>query len=400
MRTIRLATHSHILLLALLAVLLSACVEHRFVVDHAGDQSDHNPGDGVCAALVGYESSTFPPSPVYACTLRAAIEEANALGSYVEIRVPPHPISTYEFDPIHVTGNVTLVATGEVNLAGPLHFQGGARAILLGFNHYDSPGPDSCVEVLDAQVFIFHTTFSGCQGERGGALFVGPEGTVFVETSRFRFSEANIRGGGAIFNDGFVSVRRSTFFRNESWGGIGGAIHNAESGELFLANTALHENHGGAIVNRGVATLANVSITHNEHSFTGGLSGGLTNFEPGSVVIRNTLLANNFPGDCMGTLSSEGFNVIEDDSAGACVRTDDAHLDEVGVPTDISQRWVEVYPLAEELVGVPVPGDPGYGEGNPLTPGSLPEACETYDLLGNDRRTALRCDVGAVQVSP
>src|SRR3954463_12028701 len=48
-----------------------------FTVTSTADASDTNPGDGVCAS-----------APSIVCTLRAAIEEANALGSADTINLP------------------------------------------------------------------------------------------------------------------------------------------------------------------------------------------------------------------------------------------------------------------------------------------------------------------------
>ena len=52
-----------------------------FTVINALDLGDANPGDGIC--------DIAPPSHV--CTLRAAIQEANALPGADEIVLPPLP---------------------------------------------------------------------------------------------------------------------------------------------------------------------------------------------------------------------------------------------------------------------------------------------------------------------
>jgi hypothetical protein len=61
------------LLMAAMVILLtqrSAHADSTFTVNYAGDEGDLNPGDSVC--------DTLPHPQLVACTLRAAMEEANA----------------------------------------------------------------------------------------------------------------------------------------------------------------------------------------------------------------------------------------------------------------------------------------------------------------------------------
>jgi hypothetical protein len=82
--------------IALLGVFLSASAQAKtFIVNNNSDAADAKPGDGFCVTATGV------------CMLRAAIEEANALGGANEIMLPPN---TYRLDitsDLAITSNLT-----------------------------------------------------------------------------------------------------------------------------------------------------------------------------------------------------------------------------------------------------------------------------------------------------
>src|SRR5919106_4170334 len=75
----------------------------RFTVDSTADALDSRPGDGVCRTVAG------------ACTLRAAIQEANALAGADEIELPS---GAYELG--IAPRNQNDITTGDLDITGSL----------------------------------------------------------------------------------------------------------------------------------------------------------------------------------------------------------------------------------------------------------------------------------------
>ena len=72
------------MLLILLPGMAGICAAAEFTVNSGFDQNDLEPGNKLCVAYL----VVFPPYVLPACTLRAAIEEANALPGPDIINVP------------------------------------------------------------------------------------------------------------------------------------------------------------------------------------------------------------------------------------------------------------------------------------------------------------------------
>lgn len=109
---------------ALFAFLALACLPvgaADFFVTSIADVDDLSLGDGTCAALVGFEDGFPIPRPVYRCTLRAAVQEANALAGgdtiflsgtrYTLTRVGPEE-NTGRYNDLDVVETLTIVGAG------------------------------------------------------------------------------------------------------------------------------------------------------------------------------------------------------------------------------------------------------------------------------------------------
>ncbi len=129
----------------------------------------------------------------------------------------------------------------------------------------------------------------------GGAIY--NKGTLTALDCTFMDNAA--LDGGAIYNDDHrtASVSGCTFAGNATGGiasssGDGGAIFN--SGRLNVINSLFHENfaeNGGAIVNTNARLhIANSTISGNRASNRGG---GISISEPSSVTIINVTIAEN-----------------------------------------------------------------------------------------------------------
>ena len=84
----------------------------EYILDSSGDGSDANPGDGICDDGTG------------ACTLRAAIEDANAVGTTVIIKIPSSGKNAVIVQPATplpaITTTLTLDGAGGLEIDGSL----------------------------------------------------------------------------------------------------------------------------------------------------------------------------------------------------------------------------------------------------------------------------------------
>ena len=128
--------------------------------------------------------------------------------------------------------------------------------------------------------------------------------------------------GGAILNNGVLTVTNSAFKNNAALSG--GGIHN--SGALTISNSAFSANtatsFGGGVANFGQATIVNVTFSANG---AGSGGGGVYNESGANLDYKNTIVANSASGgDCVnnGTITANSHNLVEDSSCSAGLTAD------------------------------------------------------------------------------
>ena len=89
------------LLLGLVTIGSKLQAQATFTVNTTTDAKDANPGDGVCATAAGQ------------CSLRAAIEEADALGGADTVSVPAGTYTLTTEVPLIIFGDLTLTGAGQ-----------------------------------------------------------------------------------------------------------------------------------------------------------------------------------------------------------------------------------------------------------------------------------------------
>jgi len=135
-------------------------------------------------------------------------------------------------------------------------------------------------------------------------------------------------GGGAIFNNGTLTLTQCTLSGNSADNGFegGGAIFN--NGTLTLTQCSLSGNHadgslkgGGAIRNNGTLTLTQCSLSGNHADFTSVSGGGGAILNFGALTLTNSIVAQNTATFASGpdisiqsggTLTRNGVNFIGD----------------------------------------------------------------------------------------
>ncbi|MBZ2165467.1 beta strand repeat-containing protein [Methanobacterium spitsbergense] len=141
----------------------------------------------------------------------------------------------------------------------------------------------------DGTLTVTGSTFTGNKATNYGGAIYNHDGTLTVTGSTFINNNAVV--GGAIFkNDGTLTVTGSTFTGNNA--GSGGAIYNNKDTltvtcSTFTGNTA--NSDGGAIYNGGTLTVNNSNFTSNTAQYHGG---AIANYE-GTVINNSTFTSNN-----------------------------------------------------------------------------------------------------------
>src|SRR5437016_5440311 len=312
-------------LIAWAALSLAAAAGHAatFVVNTTADTADAVPGDGICA-----DSGN-------ACSLRAAVQEANALAGpdTIQLGAATYVLSGAAGDDLALSGDLDI--TGDLTLTGA----GTASTII------DGGGFDRVLDIdpsgVGVSVTIANLTVRGgnAAGEAGGGI--RNRGTLSLNNVTLAANSSGINGGG-LLNLGTLTLTNTTVSGNTA-GTDGGGIYNSGGSTLIITASTVSGNsansagrNGGGIFNASAATLTNVTVSGNSANSGGGgvfnsggtatllnvtlgensapIGGGISN-PAGTVTLTNTLVANGTGGNCSGAISSGGNNL---DSGGSC----------------------------------------------------------------------------------
>jgi CSLREA domain-containing protein len=281
---------------ALAALRLSAPSTAAFVVDSAADTVDASVGDGFCSTAAG------------ACTLRAAVQEANAEG-VATVDVPPGtftlslsgPEGTTSADDavgdLDVTGTITIRGAGSssttVNAAGLgdrlFETFAGAEFSLAGITLSDGHSSDGgALKVSDGSAALSDVLVTGSHSTGpGGGVSVSAPGLLEVSGVTIRDNTATGLGGG-LSADGTVTGSGLTLGpNNTAAAGGGGSLRGAFdlSGPVVIRkNMALEvgnnpgDGGGGLVVDvqsaAGPHQLTGALVEDNEAADGGGIVSG------------------------------------------------------------------------------------------------------------------------------
>jgi CSLREA domain-containing protein len=263
-----------------------------FTVGSSQDAVDARPGDGSCATLAG------------ACTLRAAIQEANARPGADVIDVPA---GTYALaiPPL----NQNDIATGDLDITDSVTISGAGAGITIVDGGVPVPGSppdvhglDRLFEVVDGATVDFSgLTFSdGYAAEYGGAIANNSSATITVTTSVLTRNVAE-KAGGAIDNHlgGAVVVRNSRLSDNFAYEN-GSALNNNRDGTLTVTDSIVSSN---SAVDVGVDELL---------LGAGAISNNAELDAIGRIVVRDSVLSDNRAGGgrAGATISNDGAGSV------------------------------------------------------------------------------------------
>ena len=393
----------------------AAAAAGDFVVNSTADMVDAIPGDGSCETDITGD-----------CTLRAAVQEANALEGADTISIP---VGTYTLT-IERAGE-NSAASGDLDINDQLTITGaGMGATVIDANELDrafhvsaslnlsdltikngfaSPGGAVLVNLYASITRVGfednRTTSFDQSNETGGAIFVSVEGSADIMQSQFArnfayfgggavantfassfsitdstfSSNSSQHGGGALYpNGGSATVTSSTFEGNSA--DTGGAIHsNSNSVEVtnstFVGNSAV--NHGAIDARLGTITVNNSTFSGNTASGFGDTLGDQP-AQGGNLQVGNSILSGPGFDNCGGSVTDLGNNLswpIENNCPGT---RDDPRLDTLadnGGPN--------------KTVAL-LTGSPAIDAGNN-------ETCTPTDQRGVTRPQGEACDIGAFE---
>jgi hypothetical protein len=357
-----------------------------FVVHNGGDGHDRNLGDAICDGSPNGE-------PAF-CTLRAAIEEANALGGdhEVDVEVPDVLLTLGSgLGAVEITANVTINGQGATKTT--------IRQTL-------SPGSgDRVFDVMGgADVTITGAEIRDGEANPNNGFFGGnirSAGTLRVEGS-------SVTGGsgysaGAIANTGgTLIVSHSAVWGNSAvnGGGDAGAILNFGTAEfpaaLHIQNSTISGNNarlGGGVTSynnpENTVSITDSTIAFNESGDRG--SGGGLAIGSGSASVDNSIIARNTSvspdnqncsADPGSSIDSLGYNLENATDCGFTGLGDEQNADPLFGTLALNGGETRTHALAAGSPAI----DTGSGE------------CPVDDQRHVGRPQGGRCDKGAFEL--
>ena len=330
-------------------------------VDSVNDAYDVAPGDGACASSNG------------SCTLRAAVDEANALPGHQTVNVPA---GTYtltlewikpEFFPDSPDTRFALGVTDAVDIVGAGSSSTVIRAPTLDFTLFDIGGgfyPSHQTLVQDVKV----RGRSGTLGDNLVLMRVVSEGAA-EHYGRLTLADSHLIGSdGLLGMSGLIEVRGSTV---ETFVPLMSATLDVRDSTLV----GYLNNWGGS-----TATLRSSTVDIGNGEFAYGA--------PIGVTATNSILESSC-GEVV--LFSLGYNLVSPECNSS-------------VSSSLLATDRVAYPLLHALANnggptptmLPDPASPAIDGGNPAVPGSGAGACDATDQRGVPRGPD-RCDIGAVE---
>jgi CSLREA domain-containing protein len=391
-----------------------------FTVNSEADVPDDSIGDGTCHAELGLPG---------VCTLRAAVQEANAHAGSDAISLSAGQVYT-----LTRSGQDDDASSGDLDIDDTvtiLFFASGDRPVV------DANGLERAFEIHSGNVTMLGFDITGgdatlpLDAAGGGIAINFDAGTVQLSLMRMYGNRANF--GGGLYNDGpNTTVSASEILDNEqASGGVdhtGGGIRNR--GTLRLEYSSVYANHGegesGTVAvsneppNTGPAsmTVVNSTIASNVGTGLESASDGATH--EASLALRNATIGGNSATGLRiagsgGSYSSRNSVIASNTGADCQVSasaTLDLDLDHYNVDSDDSCEFGGGATNASGIDARLAPLDRRGGVTMvswPLTTSPLLEfgpaiGCEDDDQHFGDRPVDFdgngnaRCDIGAVEL--
>jgi len=303
--------------LALFAAVPAALASSKWYVDgvHGSDNNNCKSRQHACKTISNALSLTLPGDSIFV----ASATYHETLFIYFNLQIIGSGAKTTIVDGGGVNSQVVVVGSEPkvpVTLSR-MTFRNGA-------GQEDGGGIYNCFGTLTVTDSIITgnriTSGNGSFGY-GAGIYNCPSSTLTLINTTVSNNSALI--GGAICNGGTLTIMDSTISGNVARQHEGGGIANY--GTLTITNSTLTENIArssllgslaGGILNGGLfqssGTLAINNSTLSGNVARGGKGSGIFNVKGSTVVLQNSIVANNTGGNCGGTLTSDGYNLSSD----------------------------------------------------------------------------------------
>lgn len=406
--------------LLLIPVFSGEALADTFTANLTTDAEDNKPGDGKC--------DTVSETPGQQCTLRAAVQEANALdgrdtvvlvkGTYL-LTLPnrdlngdgtPDGEAKAETGDLDILDDLTIrgAGLGETtvqNTVDDRHFDLQRRALRTSISDLTLTGGNSALtgsvsgrggSILNVgSLTLNNVALRENQGLFGGAI--DNRGALTMKGTTVSNNTASF--GGGVYNEGALTVSDSIIGNNTAskgindLGGLGGGLYNTTT-NAKLTNSTIAENtaevRGGGINNEfGDILLKNVTVFQNVSP------NGTSIANNGSrTYLKNTIVANDTGSEnCVGNRTvSRGNNLSDDSSCNLNERSDQSNKDPL-----LAQIPDDDDPTAR--IFEPQPGSPAIDK-------AANRACPPVDQRGvkrpkdGDSDGTSICDIGSVEARP
>lgn len=289
-----------------------------FRVDTTLDGVDATPGDGVCATLSS------------ACSLRAAIQEANfdAGADSIELPAGTYTLTLSGDDEYAALGdidilyNVSLIGDGAASTV----VQAGASLGALGDRLFDlgPVGGYSPTVAMQGLSLRYGSNFGGAIRITGGSTLTLRDAVLYDNQSP--------QHGGALYQAAGTTVTlERVSLRDNTAGSYGGALYSA--GTISVTSSRFDNNsavdRGGAIAlvagSGAAAVMSSTAVTRNTVSGTATSCGGGIDAEGGDARLVNVTISGNsavlgggicVPRDAANTLSLYNVTISNNSASG------------------------------------------------------------------------------------
>ena len=280
--------------------------------------------------------------------------------------------------------------------------QSGALAISESVFVDNTSGRGGAVYNDNSQMTVMQSAFlRNSSTGSGGGIAVEHSGSpadnlLTIVNSTIEANSAQIDGGGMDLHSSTATIIGTTISNNVTALRGGGGIYSA-FGSQNIVNSTISNNHAGARgggiesvggVGDGSVNLNNVTVTANS---AGSEGGGIFNLTSKKVSFSNSILAGNSdgegPSDCVGSLVSRGYNLVEAKPENCNFVIDNDIVGEAPLLGSLADNGgpTKTHALSS--------GSPAIDAGNPAQPGGGGLACEETDQRGAPRN----CDIGAYE---
>jgi hypothetical protein len=310
-----------------------------FTVTSSADLSDLNTTDGVCSTVTG------------SCTLRAAIEQANALAGADII---------YENSGRHIVLGSSLNVQSEIIIDGAgsnevtgtridandgdyeaIIVNNGGRLVIQDVRLMDSNR--SVVRVLSGPVYFYSCVITGGHSNTGGGILGDSSAEIILSNTEVSHNHATQRGGGIAKDTGSLQITQESWIHANSTDGNGAGVSftaGLATDQLTVNNSTISGNSantegGGIYANGGKVWLDYATVRNNIANQGGGLYSDASRPD----ISNSTFSGNTVTGHGGGLFFNGNVDTAYVTSSTISGNSADGHGGGIYLNTDYPVHW-------------------------------------------------------------